>query len=121
MVLLGNNKSESSSSKITPEFQRKEYLIKHYYKTTKEALELFQNDPLRFAPGTDYLYTTHGYTLLSAVVEGASGEDFVAYMKKICKDIGLENTQLEFKIPIVHNRSRLVSGVFTFSFSGYLS
>ena len=44
----------------------------------------------------------------------------MAYMKKICKDIGLENTRPEFKIPIVHNRSRLVSGVLPF-FSGYLS
>jgi CubicO group peptidase (beta-lactamase class C family) len=51
-----------------------------YYKTVREGLDIFQNDPLLFEPGTKYEYSSYGYNLLSAVVEGASGQDFLGYM-----------------------------------------
>jgi CubicO group peptidase (beta-lactamase class C family) len=38
------------------------------------AAGLFAADPLTFAPGTDYGYSTHGYTLLGAAFEGAIGD-----------------------------------------------
>ena len=37
----------------------------------REATKLFERDPLLYAPGSRYLYTTHGFTLLSAVLEAA--------------------------------------------------
>ncbi len=45
-------------------------------------LEIFQNDPLVHKPGTAYLYSSYGFNLLGAAVQGASGEPFVLYMKR---------------------------------------
>ena len=40
------------------------------YDTALAASALFRNDPLLFAPGSAYGYSTHGYTLLGAAMEG---------------------------------------------------
>ena len=50
------------------------------YPTATESLEYFADDPLVAEPGTRYSYTTFGYNLLGAVVEGASGRSFVEYL-----------------------------------------
>lgn len=44
------------------------------YDTALEASELFWDKPLVAPPGTQYFYSTHGYTLLGAGIEGATGE-----------------------------------------------
>ena len=46
------------------------------------SLEHFKADPLAFAPDSDFLYSGYGYALLGAVIEGASGEDFLSCMRK---------------------------------------
>lgn len=46
------------------------------YARVADGLEIFQGDPLLFPPGSKYFYTSYGYNLLGAVVEGASGNDF---------------------------------------------
>jgi CubicO group peptidase (beta-lactamase class C family) len=46
------------------------------YPTVTSGLTIFANDPLLFEPGTRFSYSTYGYSLLSAVAEGASGQDF---------------------------------------------
>lgn len=48
-----------------------EFLSNLHYETVPEALEVFIDDELLFAPGTQYAYTTYGWTLISAVMEGA--------------------------------------------------
>ncbi|KAG7172522.1 Serine beta-lactamase-like protein LACTB-like 2, partial [Homarus americanus] len=58
------------------EFNMEEYYIKEEFDTIQEALELFQNDELFFKPGSGYHYTTHGWTVVSGVVEAASGKPF---------------------------------------------
>ena len=57
-------------------------------------------------PGEEYHYTTHGFTLLSAVVEAVVGEPFDKYMKKFFKELGLANTYLDENEPIIYNRAR---------------
>jgi len=52
------------------------------YATVAESLEKFRDDPLVFAPESDFLYSNYGYVLLSAALEGASGEDFLGYMHR---------------------------------------
>ena len=78
-----------------------------HYNTVTEALSIFKDDPLLSDPGTSYLYTTYGWTLLSAVIEGASSQDFLPFMKKLFKELGMENTSAEFNDRIIHNRARL--------------
>jgi CubicO group peptidase (beta-lactamase class C family) len=44
--------------------------------TVAEAVELFANDPLLFAPGTEESYSTWGFVLLGAVIEQAGEQPF---------------------------------------------
>ena len=108
--IIGKEKSEEErkSEKVndTDEFKLKEYYIKDHYDTIKDAINLFSEDPLLEKPGTNFLYTTHGWTLLSACVEKASGMDYVTYMKKMCYELGLDNTMVELNDPILYDRSR---------------
>lgn len=58
-----------------------EFLSTKRYATVSEGLEMFQDDSLLFQPGERFSYSSYGWNLLSAVVEGASGEDFLTYME----------------------------------------
>jgi CubicO group peptidase (beta-lactamase class C family) len=48
------------------------------HRTTSEALGLFIHDPLLFAPGVKYSYSTHAFTLAVATIESAAKRDFAA-------------------------------------------
>ena len=61
-----------------------------------------------FFSGTEFNYTTHGYTLLSAVIESVSGEPFLKYIQKLFRELGLHNTYLDENGPIIPHRSRYV-------------
>lgn len=61
---------------------------------------------LSFLPGSQYLYSTHGFTLLSAVVERASGHKFTDYMLKIFHDLDMLSTVLDDNEPLIYNRAR---------------
>lgn len=52
------------------------------YAHVRDSFGVFQNDPLLFDPGQKYSYTTYGYNVLGAAVEGASGEDYVKYVRE---------------------------------------
>lgn len=62
------------------------------YPTVAAGLEIFKDDTLLFEPGTRYAYSSYGWNLLSAVVEGASGEEFLSYMRgKVFEPLGLNS------------------------------
>ena len=61
---------------------------------------------MRFFTGKEFNYTTHGYTLVAAVIEAASGESFENHMKRTFRDLGLSNTFLDENDQIIPNRSR---------------
>lgn len=46
-----------------------------------DSLKIFADDPLSFEPDTSFQYSTYGYTLLSAVIEGAAGRPFLEVMQ----------------------------------------
>jgi CubicO group peptidase (beta-lactamase class C family) len=52
-----------------------------HYDSVIDALEVFKASPPVGPPGRDYLYSTHGFTLLSAVLERAIGEPFLDAMQ----------------------------------------
>ena len=54
---------------------------KHFSSIT-QALSLFQDDPLLYEPGTNYTYSSYGWNLVSAVVEGAAQEEFLRYLQR---------------------------------------
>jgi CubicO group peptidase (beta-lactamase class C family) len=52
------------------------------HRTTAQALELFLGDPLVAEPGTRHSYSTHGYTVVAAVLEASSGKTFVELVRE---------------------------------------
>jgi serine beta-lactamase-like protein LACTB, mitochondrial len=50
--------------------------VKHF-DSIKDSLKIFTGDPVLHEPMTKYLYSTYGYVLISAVMEAASGKEFL--------------------------------------------
>jgi len=83
---------------------------KEYYKSVSEGLKVFQNDPLDFPPGTKYGYSSFGYTLLSAVIEGASKQDFLTFMQEqVFNPLNMPNSSADDNRKIIPNRTRFYS------------
>ena len=52
------------------------------YESVDEALTTFRASPRAGAPGERYVYSTHGFTLLSAVIEKAAGAPFLDVLRQ---------------------------------------
>jgi len=64
--------------------------------SVQEALEIFARDPLLHAPGADESYSSWGYVLLSAVVEGAAASDFELAMQTfLFEPAGMTHTTID--------------------------
>src|SRR5215475_16058517 len=50
-----------------------------HYDNVVDGLERFKDDPLVVPPGTKFSYSSYGFNLLSAVMQGAAGKPFLAY------------------------------------------
>lgn len=75
------------------DFTDSEHIDRRHFATTEGALAIFADDPLVAPPGQRYHYSVFGYTLLSAAMEGASGETFLALLHRTVLDpLGLRNT-----------------------------
>nr|WP_319265423.1 serine hydrolase domain-containing protein [uncultured Draconibacterium sp.] len=73
-----------------------EFLSSKYYPTVKDGLTIFMNDTLLFEPGTQYSYSSYGFNLLSAVMEGASSQEFLHFMqKRVFDPLGMKETTAE--------------------------
>ncbi len=74
-------------------------------KTTKEALAIFQDFDLIAEPGTAYNYTSYGYNLLGAVVEGASGKPYGEYLtENVWKPLGMNATRMDDPRALIPHR-----------------
>ncbi|KAL2093027.1 hypothetical protein ACEWY4_010339 [Coilia grayii] len=98
--------SKTKDKKKKKEFEQEEYYLKDRFENVIQALDLFKNDPLIYKPGTTFLYSTHAFTLLSAVVERAAGQRFLDHMAKMFRDLGMLNTIPDENDPIIYHRSR---------------
>lgn len=67
-----------------------------HYETIEEALERFENDPLAFEPGSQFLYSSYGWVLLSAVMERAANTDFFGLMENTWNELGMFNTTFDY-------------------------
>jgi serine beta-lactamase-like protein LACTB, mitochondrial len=77
------------------------------YASLTAALDVFKDDSLVAAPGTRYQYTTFGYTLLGAVIEGASGMTYRDYLREhVLGPAGMTSTRPDDIAAIVPNRAR---------------
>ncbi len=88
-------------------YANEEFLSARHYKNVTESLTMFSNDSLLFRPGDRYSYSTYGFVLVSAVVEGAAGEPFLAFMqRRVLDPAGMRNTIAEFPDSLIPNRAR---------------
>ncbi|HEX9942928.1 MAG TPA: serine hydrolase domain-containing protein [Thermoanaerobaculia bacterium] len=77
------------------------------YESVTAGLEVFAGDPLVHPPGSAYLYSSYGYNLLGAVVEGAAGKDFLTAVDEIViRPLGLAATGPDVPERIVDGRVR---------------
>jgi CubicO group peptidase (beta-lactamase class C family) len=84
-----------------------EFVSSRYYGTVVEGLEIFQHDPLLSEPGTQYSYSSYGFNLISAVIEGATGKDYLAQMEeRVFEPLGMRNTSADQNRFIVMDRAR---------------
>ena len=67
-----------------------------HYPTLVAALDAFKERELEFKPGTQYAYSSYGYTVLGAIIEKVSQMSYGEYMRKnIWDKAGMSNTSLD--------------------------
>src|SRR5215204_513961 len=77
------------------------------YASVAEGLDMFKDDPLLFEPGTKYNYTTHGYSVLGCVIEGASGQKFADFVREnVFKPAAMERIRVDSVADIIPNRAQ---------------
>ncbi len=78
-----------------------------FYASINEGLSMFKDDPLLFEPGTKYSYTTHGYSVLGCVVEGASGQKFADFVSEnVFKPAAMERIRVDSVADLIPNRAQ---------------
>jgi len=88
-------------------YQGDEFLLNRHFATVTDGLTIFANDSLLSPPGTRFSYSTYGFNLLSAVVEGASGEQFLAYMSRhVFGPLHMTSTAPDRNDSLIPNRTR---------------
>jgi serine beta-lactamase-like protein LACTB len=88
-------------------YEDREFESSVHYDDVVDALSIFENDSLQSAPGEKYAYSTYGWNLISAVIQGASGEKYLRYMRAHVLDpLGLRETVAEYEDSIIVGRGR---------------
>ncbi len=88
-------------------YKGNEFLLNQPFSNVTAGLSVFQNDSLVAPPGTRFSYSTYGFNLISAVVEGASGEQFLSYMSRhVFKPLGMTHTAPDKNDSLIPNRTR---------------
>ena len=88
-------------------YRGNEMLSAESFPTVASGLTIFAEDTLLFEPETGYAYSSYGWNLLSAVMEGASGRPFLAFMRdEVFEPLELRNTVAEHMDSIIPWRTR---------------
>jgi serine beta-lactamase-like protein LACTB len=87
-------------------YRGNEFYSRDRYETVLDGLKIFADDSLLFEPGTAYHYSSYGWNLISAVIEGAAGEDFLSYMRReVFEPLGLRSIVAEHTDSIIAHRA----------------
>ncbi|MGH9346615.1 MAG: serine hydrolase domain-containing protein [Vicinamibacterales bacterium] len=79
-----------------------EFFNTKVYADVEETLEIFQNDPLLFPPGTKYSYSSYGTNLLGLVVQKAAGKPFLQVVQELVFDpLGMTSSSGDFPDRII--------------------
>ena len=103
---LGGIRHYKSDSQDDPETGN----TKHFDNPIQAGLDFFKNDPLVAKPGTKFSYSTQGFTLIGCVIEGASGEKYVDYIRKnIFDPANMTRSRADDQYSIIPFRTRFYS------------
>ena len=92
------------------QYSRDEYINTKHYSSVLESLTVFADSPLIFAPGTKYGYSSYGYDLLGAAIEGASKRSFETYMQQeVFRRLKLDTTVADVSNKAIPMRTRFYS------------
>jgi CubicO group peptidase (beta-lactamase class C family) len=73
-----------------------------HFATMEESLHLFLSKP-----GTQFHYSTYGYTLLGCVLEGAASQKYVDFVREnVFRPAAMEHTQADDFFAVVPHRTR---------------
>jgi len=64
----------------SPDYVRRRHTSKTY--NARQSVEVFKDQSLCFDPGTRYKYSTFGYSLLAAAIEGAAGTPYTDWVNE---------------------------------------
>jgi serine beta-lactamase-like protein LACTB, mitochondrial len=91
-------------------YRNNEFLSAKRYNSVKEGIEIFILDSLNFKPGTQYSYSSYGFNLVSAIIEGASGMEYLDFMQKeIFDPLKMKSTVPDYHDSIIAHRSDFYS------------
>jgi len=77
------------------------------FASVTQSVDQFRNDPLAFPPGSGFLYSTHGFTLLGSCVEQLTKVPFVDYVRQnIFKPAGMSASRDDLVTAMIPNRAR---------------
>lgn len=77
-----------------------------HYTSVSAALEVFKDDPLQSQPGTRALYSTYGYNLLGAAVEGATGSAYLEHLRAaVLEPAGADGIRDDDPFDLVRHRA----------------
>lgn len=75
------------------------------HKDTRESLEIFDDFDLIAEPGTQYNYSSYGYNLLGAVIEGAAKQSYGDFLKEnVWNPLGMTDTYMDDPYQLIPNR-----------------
>ncbi len=78
-----------------------------HYTSVTAALDIFKDDALLFQPGTRALYSTYGYNLLGAAVEGAAGQSYLDYLREaVLQPAGADGIRDDNPFVLVRHRAQ---------------
>jgi len=93
-------------SGIDDQTERRLHLTARHFDTTRKALEMIWKDPVVDEPGTHARYGTGTYTIIAAIIEQLTGQDFLSAMEQqVIRPLGLEATVLNERREIVPRRT----------------
>jgi D-alanyl-D-alanine carboxypeptidase len=76
-------------------------------RTLDELIASFRDEPMDFAPGTDWRYNNSGYVLLGAIIEQVSGTSYAEFIRtRLFEPLGMVDTRYEDGRAIVPRRVR---------------
>ena len=86
---------------------REEFHNTRRFTSITESLEPFKDDALLFEPATSTQYSSLGFTLLGAVMEGAGGAPFMDQLRaSVFQPAGMESARDDSVFAIVPHRAR---------------